>query len=459
MLSLELLLVGYRSLRLEQKVLITIVLLAGLYGLVNWVLEWLSFDWGKREKHIRGARIESVRTLNARTKKSGSASSRNEHFKLGEINLPHELEFKHLLLVGTTGAGKSTAIHQLIPVAQRRGQRQIILDLAGEFERRHKQRGDSIFAPGRFDSVRWNPLAEIRNDADVDLVFESIVPAGKGESAQEWNSYARSFLKALARRLIETNELSIERLHYWVSVAGEKELKLFLSDGERPYRVLENGMTSSVKSITQNCIESLRHAHPAADFSVREWVRSGKGGLYISIPENARAAMSGLVSMLVNMAITEALSAANRPYAPISVFADEVSAYDLDLEVIGARGRKYQVFLFAGMQNISQLQKAYGMHGATTLLACFGTKVIFNPGDYSTAELMAAEIGREEVESCVASYGDSPTGRTTSETIKREIRHLVLPDELLRLPSLHAYVKFSGDYPVAKTEFRYEVKK
>ncbi len=55
---------------------------------------------------------------------------------LAGIPIPQADETKHFKLIGTTGAGKSTAITELLSGALRRGDRAVIADPDGGYMRR-----------------------------------------------------------------------------------------------------------------------------------------------------------------------------------------------------------------------------------------------------------------------------------------------------------------------------------
>ena len=133
------------------------------------------------------------------------------------------------------------------------------------------------------------------------------------------------------------------------------------------------------------------------------------------------------------------------------IAVDELAAFDFDdLPGVLERGRKYGLTACAGIQNISQLKQKYGEHGATTLLSCFRTKLIFNPGDSETAKSMAEEIGKEVIDRTVGSSSDSNGRITTTKSRQRDERYAVMPEELMQLRDLDAYLKLVGDFPTAK---------
>jgi type IV secretory pathway TraG/TraD family ATPase VirD4 len=254
-------------------------------------------------------------------------------------------------------------------------------------------------------------------------------------------------------RLQEADELRMDRLRYFVMDAGDKELAAFLQTGSQPYRIQANNMASTVKSIAQSCVQSLAHASNEPDFSVRKWVRNGQGFIFITPRDRDRVALVTLINAFMNLAIAEALSPqTGKRFRPIAVVVDELASFDLDdLEGVLEKGRKFGLVAFAGIQNIAQLRKKYGPDGATTLLACFRTKVIFNPGDAETAKRMAEELGSQTIERREVSYSHSP-GRTTSTTNswRREEGLAVSPEDLQSLPDLTAYLKLGGNFPIAK---------
>jgi type IV secretory pathway TraG/TraD family ATPase VirD4 len=401
-------------------------------------------------RFVRGAEIVPREKLAKRTR-AKRHDAKKPQFLVGEIAIPVELEDRHFLLVGTSGSGKSTAIRQILPVVRARGARAIIMDLGSEFVSQFRQPEDLIFCPGDIESVLWNPLAEIKSEQDIDLVLRAIIPCGTTPDEETWRGHARNFMKALMLRLYENGEMNLERLRYYTS-CGDKEQTAFLQEGSNPYKVNATSMTGTVKDMIKDVMQGLRHVPQAANFSVREWVKQGKGFLFITPNNTQRAALSTLINAFMNLAIAEALSAPfEQRYAPLFIVADELAAFDFDdLPGVLERGRKYGLTACAGIQNAAQLRQKYGTNGATTLLACFRVKVIFNPGDAETAELMAREIGRQEVES--RNYSTTKSVNSGSATINytQTERFAVMPEELMKLADRDCYLRLVGNYQVAK---------
>ena len=428
---------------------VVVIVLFGLFVLVMAGLEWSRGPVS--ERFIEGVRVVSHERL-ARITADKSKANRHLQILLGEVPWPAALQDKHALIVGTTGVGKSTLIRQLIPRLRVRGGRAIIVDLNGEFAAQYGTKDDKIFNPLDPKAVKWNPISEIRSPEDIDLILKAAIPAGTSAEDENWRGYSRQFLRAIMLRLHEIGELRLDRLRHYVMDAGDKEVAAFLQEGKNPYRLQANNMASTVKTVTQNCIQSLDHGAVESEFSIRQWVRNGTGFIFITPRDRDRAALTTLINAFLNLAMAEALSPpTGKRYRPISVVVDELASFDFDdLEGVLEKGRKFGLVAFAGIQNIAQLRKKYGSDGAATLLACFRTKIIFNPGDAETAKRMAEEIGRQTVERLEVSHSKSSKHGSTTKSWRREEKFAVSPEKLQQLADLTAYLKLGGNYPVAK---------
>ena len=116
---------------------------------------------------------------------------------LAAVWVPPEDETKHFKLIGTTGSGKSTAIRELLYQAIKRGVRAIFADPDGGYlSKLYDPRfGDVILNPFDARSAKWNPLLDVDNAFEADLLAKALIP---GES--EWNSKARTFMAAVTRQ-------------------------------------------------------------------------------------------------------------------------------------------------------------------------------------------------------------------------------------------------------------------
>jgi len=251
----------------------------------------------------------------------------------------------------------------------------------------------------------------------------------------------------------------MDRLKHYATAAGDKEISAFLQGGENPTRLQENSMVSTSKSVLKHFVDALDCVPSESNFSIKGWVRSGTGFIFITPKEEDRQALTPLINTFMNVVVKGALSPPEgKRNKPIALVIDELSSFDFDdLQGVLEKGRKFGLVAFAGIQNVAQLRQKYGIEGARTQMSCFATKVIFNPGDAHTADEMADEIGKHVVERLeISRTKNSKGGSTVTKTWRQSLpEHLILATDLTNLPPLYAYLNLNGDYPVAKINVRH----
>src|SRR5579872_5587145 len=233
---------------------------------------------------------------------------------LAGIGLAPADETKHFKLIGTTGTGKSTAIAQLLAGALNRGDRAVIADPDGGYLSRFQQRdrGDVILNPFEPRSLRWNPFAEIQTAYDIEQLAAGLICSSEDPSGHEWRGYARTFLSAVAQRCFERGRHSAAELWRLLAVASSRELRpLVAGTPAQPFLEPDNArMFGSIRSITGSVAAALAHiqAQRAPDFSVRQWVRAGRGALFIPYRASQIAALRAIIATWMRLAIFEAMS-------------------------------------------------------------------------------------------------------------------------------------------------------
>ena len=137
------------------------------------------------DTHRRGAQVVDGRAAQRRAQRLQWRYA-EPPLMLAGVAIPARDETKHFKLIGTTGAGKSTAIASLMQGALRRGDRAVITDpdsgyLARFYQRR---RGDVILNPFEPDSVKWDPFAELGERWDVDQLASGLIPTSDDASGR-----------------------------------------------------------------------------------------------------------------------------------------------------------------------------------------------------------------------------------------------------------------------------------
>lgn len=422
------------------------------------VVLYLAGDWGPRDKArvLRGARLVDVKVLAARTrqkKRSGAPSQ----VEVAGVPIPLGCEATHFLLAGSTSSGKSTAIDELLATALARGDRCVVVDPNGHALARFARTGDLLLNPFDRRSPGWSPFNEIRNPFDFERLAASVVPECADTSAQQWHAYARQLLAETMRCMMQGGENSTERLLYWLTQAPAKDLGAHLA-GSAAAGLFEPGAEKALAStrfILSSHVGCYQYLRPG-DFSVREWLESGTGNLYLTWRADMLSSLKPLVSGWVDILIAAILTLPEGNPRPLWLMLDELASLDrlTSLEAGLTKGRKHGLRVVAGLQSVAQLDDLYGSHAATSLRSCLRNLIVLGCAstDPQTAKLLSDGLGQSEIERTHftrSSYRGSERG-ATSQSVQRSIEPLVLPSQLTSLAPLDGYLKFAGDFPVAK---------
>ncbi len=368
-------------------------------------------------------------------------------------------ETKHFKLIGTTGTGKSTAICELLGAALARGDRAIITDPDGGYRRRfyERYRGDVILNPFEPDSLRWEPFAEIQRPFDVEELVSGLIPATEDASGREWRQYARTFLSAITRRCYESGRRDVTELWRLIAIAGMDELRCIVAGTPaQPFLEAENArMFASIRSVTASAVAALEYVQRqrAPGFSIRNWLATGHGVLFIPYQACQLAALRATIAAWVRLAIFEVMSHAEADQRLWFVIdeLDALGAID-GLKDALARLRKFGGRCVLGLQSIAQVSSTYGAGEAQTIVEnCSNTLILRCAGSEGggTSHFASRLIGERELVRRQITRGRDHGGLFSSQGLRRSLQvneqHVIetalLPSELEQLPDLTGYLK------------------
>jgi hypothetical protein len=400
------------------------------------------------DRFKRGATLEPV----SENRRATKACPREIRF--AGIRLEAADETKHFKLIGTTGTGKSTAIRALLGAALARGDRAVIADPDGGYLARFHdaRRGDVILNPFDERSLAWDPFRELRAPQDYDQLARSLV--GEGAGAEEsWRGYAQTLVSALLRRLHRVDNRSVGELHRLLTAASHEELRLLL-DGSPAQPFLDPGnerMFGSIRAVASTRTTALDYVRlqrtPA--FSVRDWVATGTGSLFLPYQADQIAALRTMISTWLRIAIFQTMSQGEGDHRLWFVIdeLDAIGAID-GLKDALARLRKFGGRCVLGFQSIAQVSALYGNSDAQTIVENCGNTLILRCSaseQGGTARFASRLIGEREIvrESVQYSAGGFAQrfGGSTSVSRQHLTEALVLPSEIERLPDLSGYAK------------------
>jgi type IV secretory pathway TraG/TraD family ATPase VirD4 len=385
---------------------------------------------------------------------------------LAGVSVSAEDEVKHFKLIGTTGTGKSTAIHELLGAALARGDRAVIADPDGGYLRRFydARRGDVILNPFEPDSHRWDLFGEIANDYDVEQLARSLIPDHEG-SDRSWRGYARTFFSAVTAQAHAAGSRDLQELYRLLVVAGTAELRtLVAGTPAQPFLEEHNGrMFDSIRSVTSSAVASLDYVarQRSAPLSVRHWVQErdapadasgGRRVLFMPYRAGQVAALRSTISAWMRLAIFEAMQREEGSTArPLWFIVDELDALgQIDgLKDALARLRKFGGRCVLGFQSVAQVSSTYGVGEAQTIVENTGNTVIFRCSGSEhggTSRFASRLIGEREVVHLSSSYtrraGELRRTVTCAEHLSVEAA--VMASQIEQLPDLSGYLKLAS---------------
>jgi type IV secretory pathway TraG/TraD family ATPase VirD4 len=209
---------------------------------------------------------------------------------------------------------------------------------------------------------------------------------------------------------------------------------------------------ASTRFILTSHVNAHKHLRPGA-FSIRTWLESGRGNLFVTWMEDMQAALSPLITTWIDIVANAILSLPASDSRRVWLILDELGALGKlsSLESVLTRGRKHGLCVVAGLQSTAQLDRVYGRDGAVVLRSCFRNLVVLSiaKSDPDTAEMLSRALGDSEVERPQHSTNTGASGITKGVTAQRTTERIVLPSEISQLPALRGFVALAGE-PVTR---------
>ncbi|MBL4679328.1 MAG: type IV secretion system DNA-binding domain-containing protein [Pseudomonadales bacterium] len=427
----------------------------------------------KKTKIVKGTRLVTPKDLSKQIKKAKQASD----LQLGgsrtsaSVPLIKGKETQHMLIAGTTGAGKTNAINELLMQIRERGDRAIIVDSNGEFLQKFYQESDLIFNPLDKRSVNWNLWQECPKDRHINDFAECLIPQEGNDPF--WGKTSRLLFSETAKKLRGTPSYS-----KFMDMALKKPLSkvesfyrdtlvaaLMSPEAERTAASVRTSLTYACQgfALLQDCSEE---GHYQPSWSIRKWMaQNSNEWLFLSCEVDQRALLKSLFAGMMGCA-SRALM--NTPVADQQgdnevlrtwFIIDELPSLDAipDLPKAMAEVRKYNGCFVLGLQNISQLENIYGHHNTKTINSLTSTKLIFRLSDHETARHMSSFLGRQEVlePSESISFGAHQMRDGVSLGSQRRTKTTVDETDIMALGDLQCYLTLPGNYPLTKLKFKY----
>lgn len=379
-----------------------------------------------------------------------------------------DFEPRHMLVCGTTGAGKSRLFYNMFDqIRERRTDRALVIDVGGESLARYWRPGDVVLNPFDDRFPGWNPFAEIKDvDFDTDMLAQFVVPDGDGDNAA-WQGYAQSLFASILRTVVENNDSkSIKNILRLMLHASPEALRTRLSEEPACGLFLAGSekMAANARSILGAHLTAWRHMQPrdpeatdAPGFSIRDWIGADQNDqrwVFVSFKESHHAALRGFISMVISIAASAVMDLEPSDDRRIWFSLDECASLGKVqfLPDLLAKGRKFGACCVVGLQSVSQWNMYYGRDGAQTLLSNINTYVCSRPGDHQTAAFFADHFGKQDAlrrgYSDNAGTGGGGVNQGEGISAAWHEQHVISYTELMMLDDLKCCIKWPGNIPL-----------
>lgn len=381
-------------------------------------------------------------------------------YSVATIPYPLDREQNHLIAFGTTGAGKTTVLRDLIRQALERENSCVVFDLTGAFvESFYDPKRDHILNLNDERCEHWSVFHDCAHDGEFLAAAEALIPDVDGADGGFWEKAARTIFVEMCSKLRAEGKGTNRHLIRALMTSTLSEIY------EKLKGTIADPLTNPKAERMANSVRGVFNAHAKAlmflpeegePFSIKEWAaRSGKKASilfvtsrYVDMPLNR-----SLLSMWMNIAIHGLMALPRTGHIRCWFFFDELGAlhYLPAIEDGMQSARNYGGAFVLGVHSLASLRERYGEYGSTKIISLAYSKLILATGDRDTAEECSKLIGYRQVRTMdeAYSYGAHQTRDASTISPTRKEEALVFPDDITNLENLSGYIRFREGYPAA----------
>jgi type IV conjugative transfer system coupling protein TraD len=388
-------------------------------------------------------------------------------YTLAGIPYPHRLEQSHTMLIGTTGAGKTTALRKLIKQMQERQDNAVVFDLTGAYvEAFYDPERDTILNPLDARCPAWSIFNDCVTYSEFTAAAAALIPSDGGSAEPFWAMAARTLFIEMCMKLIEKKQTSNRALAENLMTADLKAVHKYLAKTiADPLTAPEAArMAESIRAVFNTNAQVLRFLSDEGEpFSIKDWItRDKKPGSILFITSNYTdlEMNRALLTLWSNLAIYALMEMPRTRSLRTWFMFDELGAlHRLPAIESGLQtARNFGGAMILGLHSFDKLVAVYGEENARNLSSLARTKLILAAADLETAEQCSKYIGSREVRQMdeAYSYGYNNTRDASTLTPRKQVEPLVIPDDITNLPSMHGFVKFPDGFPAARIQLQWE---
>ena len=449
---------------------------ASTFGLMASIFAiWTSFGKSaSKSSVVSGGKLHSADEVNDYLRSKKKAGS----FKIGGMHLLQGSETSHILITGTTGAGKTTCMHELLPQIKEKGQAAIIVDYTGAMCERYydERRGDVIIGEDE-RSHSWDFWGEIEDEHNMAIITNSLF-ADKNSYDEMWNNASRQFFKDAALAVSRGLSPSMKKFYSILATDPLKQVRSAL-EGFPAASLMDPGNERTAMSIRTNTIAFIdwieKFKETEKKITISSWIRNLSDvsnekhkttspkqlpWLFLKSSPKQRIKNRNFHSTLLDLAMNHVMELGESRDRRIWLIIDELPSLKKlpSIPTALSEFRKYGGCIVASIQSPHQLFEIYGKNNAYAMMDQMGTKFIFRTEEHNFASYLCNNFGEVEYISQQKniSYGAHEMRDGTSYTEQERKKLLVTPADLAALANLEAYVKLPiSDMKVAKIKVKF----
>ena len=370
------------------------------------------------------------------------------------LGIRRKLESSHILIMGDSGSGKTSAMRQILRQVALRQEVAVVYDPALEFtpEFYSPERGDIILNPLDVRCPYWDIAEESESD-DANAAMAAALFPDKDFEKDYFTDAPRRVFSFLMRR-----QPSPQQLIAWMSNSDQIEAMAkgtpyasFLDPGAPAQR---GGVLSSFNMIAES-LELLPSQDGArAVYSSGLWNAERRQWIFLTSSPASRQKILPLHSAWLDMLILRTMAPAIHGSKPVWFVLDEVASLNKlpQLHTAVTEARKSGNPVVLGFQGRSQIEKRYGKD-AETMLSQPATKVFLKTSEPHSSKWVSDAIGEIEVERLKESRRHSLLPGNRQYAMEIVNKPLVMASEIAGLEPLHGYIK--QENLVVKVQFPY----
>lgn len=402
---------------------------------------------------VRGAEMIFPEAFNKKIRKTKEAA-----LNLGNLLMPHSMTPEHLIAIAKSGGGKTTLLFQMFEQVKNQS-RGIVYDRKGDYtERFYDPSRDLIFNPCDERCMGWNIFSELKDTLDVVKIGSSSFPDSHKERDPYWRMAGRDVVMSLLNYLWLSGKRTNKDV--WEAVcAGTDDIRKWLSStpkGRPGYRHIEGSdgqvlqQTGGVLSSVMQFMRGFEYLQDVeGTFSIAEWIRSGKGWIFISNTKKVEPAIRPVLSLFIDLVGYNFLDLPDDSNRRFYYFLDELPTLPHlnTLVELCTLSRSRGGALMLGAQDMGQLWSVYGKDTADTLFNNTGTKVILKLDAPESNEYISKYLGEQQIVETIESISTGPDDKRSGMSFTRQKRTdpIILPSQISSLPNLHGFAKIGRD--------------